>query len=108
MTEYFYESTKNKYNPDVSLRKMRKSTWQLSALSGFIILFIAVPLYWGCAIKEPDPAKALRVLFIGNSLTYSNDLPSIVEAFAKVTGQRAFAYKAIAFPDFSLEDHWNK
>jgi hypothetical protein len=50
----------------------------------------------------------LRVLFIGNSLTYSNDLPSVVEALAKVGRQRRFVYKTIAFPDYSLEDHWNK
>jgi hypothetical protein len=85
-----------------------KITWQLAALFVFIILFLAVPLYRGSALKEPDAAKALRVLFIGNSLTYSSDPPSVVEAFAKATSQRVFAYKTIAFPDFSLEDHWNK
>lgn len=47
-------------------------------------------------------------MFIGNSLTYSNDLPSVVEALAKAAGKGKFAYRTIAFPDFSLEDHWNK
>ena len=50
----------------------------------------------------------MRVLFLGNSLTYSNDLPGIVEALAKATNQRMFLYLSIAIPDFSLEDHWNK
>ena len=50
----------------------------------------------------------MRVLFLGNSLTYSNDLPAIVEALAKATNQRMFLYLSIAIPDFSLEDHWNK
>ncbi len=53
-----------------------------------------------------SPTK-LRVLFIGNSLTYSNDLPSIVAAIAKATKQRTFEHKTIALPDYSLEDHWN-
>lgn len=90
------------------LFKMQTPTWQLPALSVFILLFLAAPLCCGSALKQRDTAKALRVLFIGNSLTYSNDLPSVVEAFAKATSQRAFANKTIAFPDFSLEDHWNR
>ena len=88
--------------------EMRNSIWKAAALSAFIIIFLAVPLYWGSALKEADAPKALRVLFIGNSLTYSNDLPAVVEAFTKSTDQRPFRYKTIAFPDFSLEDHWNK
>jgi hypothetical protein len=50
----------------------------------------------------------LRVLFIGNSLTYSNDLPAIVAGLAKAAKQRRLEYKTVAFPDFSLEDHWTQ
>ena len=92
----------------MTLCKMRNPPWRFTALSAFIILFLTAPLYCGNALKEPNAAKALRVLFIGNSLTYSNDLPSVVEALAEAAGQRKFAHKTIAFPDFSLEDHWNK
>jgi hypothetical protein len=48
-----------------------------------------------------------RILFIGNSLTYVNDLPSAVVAIAKVAGDTIEA-RSVAFPDFSLEDHWNE
>lgn len=47
----------------------------------------------------------LRVLFVGNSLTYVNDLPGMVAAFAAADG-RSFAQGSVAFPSFSLEDHW--
>jgi hypothetical protein len=50
----------------------------------------------------------LRVLFIGNSLTYSNDLPALVEALAKVSGQKPLAYREVAVANYSLEDHWNQ
>ena len=80
----------------------------VGCLTAFSILFLNVTLYSNGAFKQANATESLRVLFIGNSLTYSNDLPAIVEAFAKNTGQRRFAYKTIAFPDFSLEDHWNK
>lgn len=45
-----------------------------------------------------------RVLFIGNSLTYANDLPGMVE---DVSGGAVTAVM-VAFPDYSLDDHWRR
>ena len=56
------------------------------------------------AVLQPPPA---RILFIGNSLTYSNDLPAMVCAMAQVAGRRAVC-DSVAKPDYSLEDHWNE
>ena len=47
----------------------------------------------------------LRVLFVGNSLTETNDLPSVVAGLARATG-RSLEYRTIAFGGFALEDHW--
>jgi hypothetical protein len=55
---------------------------------------------------QVNPAKNLRVLFLGNSLTYTNDIPLIVQALAKAAGQ-TFYVEAITFPNFNLEDQWN-
>jgi hypothetical protein len=57
------------------------------------------------------PAREGRpVLFIGNSLTYVNDLPLIVEALADsvpgLTPAQRLAPAMAAFPDYALEDHW--
>lgn len=52
-------------------------------------------------------SQTIRVLFIGNSLTYSNDLPSMVAALAE-SRQQKLIHKTIAFPNFSLEDHWQQ
>jgi hypothetical protein len=60
------------------------------------------------ASAKPHSKDKLRVLFIGNSLTYANDLPAIITALAKATRQRPLVYKTLVFPDFSLEDHWNR
>jgi len=49
----------------------------------------------------------LRVLFAGNSLTETNDLPAKVAALAATTG-RKLEYRMITFGGFSLEDHWNQ
>ena len=50
--------------------------------------------------------SAIRLLFIGNSLTAANDLPSLVTAIGRAVGVR-IECTTIAKPNFSLEDHWN-
>ena len=52
------------------------------------------------------PVPALRVLFIGNSLTYVNNLPNMVQSLANANGQH-LDYTVIAKPDYALEDHWS-
>lgn len=47
---------------------------------------------------------ALHILFIGNSLTYSNDMPEMVERMAAADGVEVVT-ETVAFPGFSLEDH---
>jgi hypothetical protein len=49
----------------------------------------------------------LRILFIGNSLTATNDLPGILEGFARAQNV-TIETEMLAFPDHSLEDHWNR
>ncbi|PIV93400.1 MAG: hypothetical protein COW44_09710 [Flavobacteriaceae bacterium CG17_big_fil_post_rev_8_21_14_2_50_33_15] len=53
----------------------------------------------------PDSTKT--ILFVGNSLTYTNDLPSLVATIAKENGVEIVA-EMIAYPNYSLEDHWNE
>jgi hypothetical protein len=73
-------------------------------------VFLSLIICFACAgsFNEREPDGGLRVLFIGNSLTYTNDLPSIVEAMAEAAGQKRFAHKSVAFANYSLEDHWNQ
>jgi hypothetical protein len=48
-----------------------------------------------------------RILFIGNSLTYANDLPAMVCAMARSAGRSATC-ESVAKPDYGLEEHWNE
>jgi hypothetical protein len=52
------------------------------------------------------PAKSLRVLFVGNSLTATNDLPAYVAGLAASGGHRV-EHEAVTVGGYSLEDHWN-
>lgn len=45
------------------------------------------------------------VLFIGNSYTYVNDLPGIVQALADSAGGERLAVETVAQPDYALVDH---
>ncbi len=54
-----------------------------------------------------SPASTpLRVLFLGNSLTASNDLPALVQAMARQQNI-AFEYEAVLRANYAIEDHWN-
>ena len=49
----------------------------------------------------------MRVLFVGCSLTYANDMPLIVQAFARSVGQTLEVATAVK-GGASLEDHWKR
>ena len=53
-----------------------------------------------------QPAAPSRILFIGNSLTYQNDLPGMVCQLARSVGRRVVC-ESVAKPDYGLEEHWN-
>jgi hypothetical protein len=53
------------------------------------------------------PEGSLRVLFIGNSLTYTNDLPRTIAQLAVSAGLQTCYCVSIAYPDFGLEDHYD-
>jgi len=57
---------------------------------------------------EPVTDPDLRILFIGNSLTYENDLPGLVEQLGRSDPSRPTTVSSVAFGGYSLEDHWNR
>jgi hypothetical protein len=62
-------------------------------------------------ITDPEPTPniplaPLRVLFVGNSLTYYNDLPGMLEDMGSAAGQQIETVD-VSQGGFALEDHWN-
>ncbi|MCI9413942.1 MAG: SGNH/GDSL hydrolase family protein [Clostridiales bacterium] len=53
---------------------------------------------------SPDTVK---ILFIGNSLTYEPKLPEQLEAIARSKGKSVWC-ELLAYPDYTLEMHWNR
>lgn len=58
-------------------------------------------------VTGPPPGDGLAVLFVGNSLTYTNDLPGLVAAISLGAGDDPpLRVGRVAFAGVSLEDHW--
>lgn len=56
---------------------------------------------------EPEQVPDdVDVLFVGNSLTYTNDLPLMLEALLEEGLGREMTVGWVAFPNFGLPDHW--
>ncbi len=72
-------------------------------------LTLALPPW--CSGQDGPPPPALpaetTLLFVGNSLTYTHDLPGAVTAVARSLGQDV-ASVDVAYPNFALEDHWHQ
>jgi hypothetical protein len=70
--------------------------------------FLAAAALLSCAgSTEPTaPPGAVRILFVGNSLTYTNDLPAMVRSIA-LAGGDTFFVKSISHANWNLHDHWN-
>lgn len=71
--------------------------------------FLMAPLLIGACLAGTEPSDIpeadTRVLFVGNSLTYTNDMPRMVQHLAAAT-DRSVAIGVAASPNYSLEDHW--
>ena len=72
-----------------------------------ILVLLLALVAAGCAqAPQGDGHEPMRVLFVGNSLTHTNDLPAVVTTLARGLGTE-IEYETIAPGGVSLEDHWN-
>ena len=58
--------------------------------------------------RAADSPETRRVLFIGNSLTYFNDLPAAVAALSEPAASPQLVCEAVVGGGYNLEDHWHK
>ena len=75
-----------------------------------LVLLIAGAAIASCGSGgvDPDTDPTLRILFIGNSLTYANDLPGVVQRLGQSDHSRTVVVSSVAVGNASLEDHWNR
>ncbi len=73
--------------------------------SSFHRVLVLVGLLWAVGLRAQTAPSALRVLFLGNSLTDGNNVPALVQAMAGLQGV-ALDYTVIAPGGYAIEDHW--
>lgn len=80
-----------------------------------VLFLVSLSITTGaCKKSKPQPGQPVvivndsvnRILFIGNSLTYTNNLPDIIAGIGRDSGVE-IRTKMIAYPNYALEDHWN-
>lgn len=59
-------------------------------------------------ISTDSSTGTVRVLFIGNSLTYINDVPGLVAGLARAGDGPRIETRTVAHPNFGLQDHWEQ
>ena len=62
---------------------------------------------WFLVGLHVSQAQDHAVLFVGNSLTYTNDLPEMVASLGAWHGL-TIETDCICLPNYGLEDHWNE
>lgn len=79
------------------------------------LLLVLAPLLalpgGGCGADPAGPDRGqdgeLDVLFIGNSLTYANDLPGMLESLFEMGGQGPISTRSVVAGGVGLPDHWD-
>jgi len=61
----------------------------------------------GCSHGAEDPPGGRRVLFLGNSLTATNNLPGMVQALAQAAGLPAIQVGSLTRGGANLDDLWS-
>ncbi|MEO7965631.1 MAG: hypothetical protein ABIT38_17110 [Gemmatimonadaceae bacterium] len=75
------------------------------------LVHVALVVMCACSATAIAPGNGYegegdRILFIGNSHTYVNDVPGLVQAFADSMKSKQIAVGSIVQPGFALIDHW--
>ena len=84
----------------------------------FLTVVILITAFTGCqkqsnstqtdspSSNSPLPESGINILFIGNSLTYTNDLPVMLERLLLIQSIEVGLVESIAYPNVGLPDHW--
>lgn len=74
---------------------------RIDVVFSFLLLFLFLFSLPQASLKKQ------RILYVGNSLTYFNNLPALVKEIAGQDGVEV-SDSSFLYPDYSLEDHWNE
>lgn len=85
---------------------MPNRTLRLTA-RGILALLLVGASCVTSGVTFPGLGPGRRVLFVGNSYLYTQNIPGIVQALADSAGGDQLAIRLVAGADVALIDHWN-
>lgn len=86
------------------------SIFETSRVTQLVRVFALASLLFVGALpaQEPDAPEELRILFVGNSLTYTHDVPGILRELLEAKATGPVTVEALTGPNLGLEDHWRR
>ncbi len=82
----------------------------MTLIRSFLIIILLILTKGNILAQTDRPLKLSKrvytILFVGNSFTYTNDIPLLVKKKAKLKGIKLNT-KMLAYPNYALIDHWN-
>ena len=85
---------------------MKAVRWTGATAGTLVLATMLIGCLGGPAEVEPPPDEALSVLFLGNSLTYTNNLPGILAAMLEAGLDEEVYVESVSPPNWGLPDHW--
>lgn len=88
--------------------------YRLKDINYFMIrsaLYLCMFIFCAIGVRAQEKAvnssnnHSVTILFIGNSLTYTNNLPLLVKEEARKYGV-LIEFETLAFPNYAIADHW--
>ncbi|MGW9686974.1 SGNH/GDSL hydrolase family protein [Flagellimonas sp. 2504JD1-5] len=76
----------------------------MNKLTALLLIVLSI---FSCSNDQENTAtdENIGILFIGNSLTYFNDLPILVKNRIEAQGKEVVV-KMVAYPNYAIVDHW--
>lgn len=84
---------------------MKRSFLKITAVVLLAMLAVSV---WAVDLKKQPALRSTRILFIGNSYSYFNNLPEIIAKLAEAGYQSNVETRMVAPGGWRLRDHWEK
>ena len=82
--------------------------WRGRAATGLLLAVGLLACLPSPAEVEAPPPDTRNFLFLGNSLTYTNDLPGMFERLLEAALDEDVFVASVALPNYGLPDHWSR
>ena len=87
------------------MHKLIDKNQVLRPITKKVILCCVLFFVFSTVTSQTNHKKIVSILFVGNSLTYYNNLPKLVKQSARQHGVKV-KYDMIAKPNYAIVDHW--